>query len=172
MRHLLWIIIVSSNLLAANDLNEYSIPVTPGLEPWATFVIKDAHLRVRKGRANLEYHMPTELAGESPLKLEANGVFHDFASPIELSGKFIKSAKCDLFGGLARCQIVYRNELPTLTEEGKKAVEDYLRKTINDVTELENRLEVLEEFVSGPSASIADGHEAGGKFERLRVRYR
>lgn len=172
MKHLLFAMTFTSSLFASNGLNEYTIPVSPGLEPWATFTVSDAHLRIRKGRADFEYQMPPELAGETPLKLEAKGSFPGFQKPIVLTGKFIKSATCELSGDLARCQIVYRNELPTLAAEGRKSVEEYLRKTVTDPTELENRLQVLEEFVNGPTTSYADGHEAGGKFERLKVRYR
>jgi len=151
-------------------LNEYTVPVREKLRPWATFTLEDAELRVRKGEAKLEYKFPAWLSGKGSLKIQAKGPIEALDKPIYLQGAFVKSCKCTLDADLAHCEIKYRPELPMLSPEGKDRVAEYLRDTIDEPVERENRLQVLEEFVNGPG--FADSHEAGGKFERLKVRYR
>lgn len=173
MRLLNWVFFSLLGTITANgaDLNQYSIPVSESLRPWATFTIKEAHLRVRKGRAHLEYALPAELAADG-LKLEADGKFYDFEKPILLTGKLIKSCTCTINGDLARCELKYAPELPALSAEGRLATETLLKATVTNPEELERRLAVLDEFINGPAESITDSHEAGGFFERLKVRYR
>jgi len=145
------------------EVNTYTVPVPAKMQPWATFLIEDAELRIRKdGRTRLEYTFPAFLIGETSFRIEAHGTWEDLSKPLKLSSDFGEFT-CTVKERFANCRAEYnRKTLPVLNPAGFASAEQYLKANIGDAVELDARRLVLASF----------SHEAAGNFENLRIRYK
>lgn len=137
------LVILSSQSIFANSYGTYSVPVSPELEPFATFDLLDAEVVVTATHVKLSYSLPAELVGVGHERIVLNGKRRPDGT-LKLKGP-LGTARCHSAGSDAECVVEYEDMVIDLA-----GAETAINARTIDPLERMARLSVAKIFSSEP----------------------